>query len=158
MAQTIAQVTYSCGEDKLVYRTSTEQEAPGRGLGEFPWESSLTCGASTVSVLGDQEDVILHASWQRDGMWLLPHQQRRIDRRIADRFGHQHLVGNKKRTRRAMMSLRVLFCFSMHRQHYRFKPLATLTTKSWTLVTMVLTAKLPRSRSLLTANSETSTQ
>ncbi|GAA6514922.1 hypothetical protein [Merdimmobilis hominis] len=69
VAQTIAQVTYSCGEDKLVYRTSTEQEAPGEVSGEFPWESSLTCGASTVSVLGDQEDVILHASWQRDGMW-----------------------------------------------------------------------------------------
>ena len=42
VAQTIAQVTYSCGEDKLVYRTSTEQEAPGEVSGEFPWESSLT--------------------------------------------------------------------------------------------------------------------
>ena len=37
VAQTIAQVTYSCGEDKLVYRTSTEQEAPGEVSGEFPW-------------------------------------------------------------------------------------------------------------------------
>ena len=69
VARTMAQVTYSCGEDKLVYCTSVAQEAPKETPEEFPWKSSLACGASTVSVLGSQEDVILHASWQRDGMW-----------------------------------------------------------------------------------------
>ena len=37
-------------------------------------------------------------------------------------------------------------------------PLRTLTTKSCTLVTMVRTDRLPRSRSLFTANSEMSTE
>ena len=37
-------------------------------------------------------------------------------------------------------------------------PLRTLTTKSCTLVTMVRTDRLPRSRSLFTANSDTSTE
>lgn len=37
-------------------------------------------------------------------------------------------------------------------------PLQTLTTKSCTLVTMVRTDRLPRSRSLFTANSDTSTE
>lgn len=37
-------------------------------------------------------------------------------------------------------------------------PFRTWTIKSWTLVTMVLTDRLPRSRSLFTANSEISTE
>lgn len=68
IAQAIAQVTYENGADKLIYRMAAQSPSEEKG-DPLPWQASLDCGASTVAVEGEEEDVILRASWQRDGMW-----------------------------------------------------------------------------------------
>ena len=69
IADTTARVVYTNGSERLVYSTASgEGSLYTEDTASYSWNSTVTCGASSVQVSGNEEDVILFASWQRDGI------------------------------------------------------------------------------------------